>query len=68
VQEVAKEMAGQGVVVQINTEENPKLAARFNIRGIPVVIIFQRGRETERISGAMEKKALLSWWKSHISS
>jgi thioredoxin 2 len=61
-------MAGQGVVVQVNTEENPQLAARFNVRGIPAVIIFQGGRETDRISGAMEKKALLAWWKGHISS
>jgi thioredoxin 2 len=68
VQKAAREMAGQGAVVQVNTEENPQLAARFNIRGIPAVILFQGGRETDRISGAMEKNALLAWWRSHISS
>jgi thioredoxin-like negative regulator of GroEL len=61
-------MAGQGVVVQVNTEENPQLAARFNIRGIPAVILFRGGRETDRISGAMTKDALLAWWKRHITS
>lgn len=61
-------MAGRGAVVQVNTEENPQLAARFNVRGIPAVIIFQGGRETDRISGAMEKKALLDWWKGHVTS
>ena len=61
-------MAGQGVVVQVNTEENPQLAATFHIRGIPAVILFQGGRETERMSGAMAKDALLAWWESHITA
>jgi thioredoxin 2 len=60
-------MAGQGVVVQINTEENPQIAARFNIRGIPAVMAFKEGRVTDSVSGAMERNALLAWWKRHIS-
>jgi thioredoxin 2 len=68
VQEVAREMAGRGAVVQVNTEENPQLAARFNIRGIPAIILFRGGRETDRISGTMEKTALLAWWKRRISA
>jgi thioredoxin 2 len=60
-------MAGSGVVVQVNTDENPHLSARFNIRGIPAIILFQEGRETDRVSGAMEKNTLLSWWKQQLA-
>ena len=60
-------MAGKGTVVQVNTDENPQLAARFNIRGIPAIVLFQGGRETGRTSGAMASDALLAWWKGHIS-
>ena len=67
VQEIACEMAGQGVVVQVNSEENPQLAARFNIGGIPAIILLEGGRETDRVSGAMDKNALLAWWRRHIS-
>jgi len=60
-------MAGKGTVVQVNTDENPQLAARFNIRGIPAIVLFQGGRETDRMSGAMERDALLAWWSRHSS-
>jgi thioredoxin 2 len=59
-------MAGQGVVVQVNSEENPQLAARFNIGGIPAIILLEGGRETDRMSGAMDRNALLAWWRRQI--
>ena len=67
VHEVARDLAGKGAVVQVNTEENPRLAGRFNIRGIPAVLLLRRGKVVDSISGAMGKDALLSWWKRHIS-
>ncbi len=65
VQEVAEELAGSGVVVQVNTEENPQLASRFGIRGIPTVMILRKGQVVDSVSGAMDKNALLAWWKRH---
>ncbi len=63
VQEAAQEMAGKGVVVQIDTQENPQLAARFGISGIPTVVLLKSGREMARESGFMTKEALLGWWR-----
>ena len=65
-QEVAEEMAGKGVVVQVNTEENPQLAGRFNIRGVPTVMAFRGGRVTGSESGAMDRPSLLAWWQQHL--
>jgi thioredoxin 2 len=65
VQEAALELAGQGAVVQVNTQENPQLAGRFNISGIPAVLLLRGGREIGRVSGAMDRNALLAWWKRY---
>jgi thioredoxin 2 len=67
VQEVAEEMAGKGVVVQVNTEESPQLAGRFNIRSVPAVMALLGGRVTGSESGAMDKHSLLAWWQRHLA-
>ena len=59
-------MAGRGVVAQVNTQENPQLTARFDIKGIPAVVLFMNGKEADRVSGAMKKDELLAWWRRHI--
>lgn len=66
VQEVARELAGKGAVVQVNTQENPGLAGRFAIRGIPTVLLLRGGKVVDSISGAMGRDALISWWKRHL--
>ena len=63
---MAREMAGKGVVAQIDTQENPRLAAKFDIRGIPTVVLFVNGKEADRMSGAMKKDDLLFWWRRRI--
>jgi thioredoxin-like negative regulator of GroEL len=65
VQEVAEEVAGSGAVVQVNTDENPQLASRFGIGGIPTVMILRKGRVVDSVSGGVDKNALLAWWKRH---
>lgn len=65
VQEAARALAGRGVIVQVNTQENPQLASRYAIKGIPTVMIQRGGRTVEMVSGAMDRNALLAWWKRH---
>ena len=57
-QELAKEWKGKVTVVKVNTDDQPDLAGRFNISGIPTLILFQKGREVHRFSGAMPLAAL----------
>ncbi len=63
---MAAKVAGRGVVAQVNTQDNPQLAARFNIRGIPTVVLFMNGKEADRVSGAMKFDELLAWWRRHM--
>jgi thioredoxin 2 len=46
---------------KVNTDEQQELAGRFNIRSIPTLILFQRGREIARHSGAVDGSALSRW-------
>jgi thioredoxin 2 len=47
--------------IKVDTEASPHATAQFGIRGIPTMILFERGREKARVSGAMPASQLLGW-------
>ena len=48
-------------LAKLNTEEAQEVAARFDIRSIPTLVIFRNGREIARQSGAMDTGNLVRW-------
>jgi thioredoxin 2 len=48
-------------VAKVDTDAEQALAARFGIRSIPTLILFDRGRELARQSGTMPLAALEQW-------
>ena len=48
-------------LAKLNTDEAPRVSARFNIRSIPTLILFREGREIARQPGAMTGAALMGW-------
>jgi len=48
-------------LVKVNTEDAPGLAARYNIRAIPTLVLFRNGAEAKRMSGALDAGALERW-------
>lgn len=52
VAKAAHQMAGRAIVVKVNTEAEPTLAARFAVRSIPTLAVFHHGHETDRLVGA----------------
>lgn len=65
VRNVAEKLAGRAAVVQINTQENPALASRFAIRGIPHVILLRNARVVDQLPGARSADELLAWFRQH---
>lgn len=63
---VAEKLTGKAAVVQINTQENPALASRFGVRGIPVIMLLRKGRVVDQISGAQTAEALLAWFSRAV--
>jgi thioredoxin 1 len=57
-EELAGEFGDRLTIAKVNTDEHQETAFRFGIRGIPTLILFQGGREVERIVGALPKPAL----------
>lgn len=57
----AKELKDRVRLVKVNTEEAQGLAARYNIRAIPTLVLFKDGVEVKRASGAMDAGALARW-------
>ena len=60
VEELAKEYEGKAVFAKVNTDENPDLASRYNIRGIPTLMFFKEGKVMDQIVGAVPKVQLKS--------
>lgn len=56
---LAKELAGKIVVGKLDVDKNQLVAARFRVQSIPTLIIFQNGREAERLVGAQSKEAIV---------
>jgi thioredoxin 2 len=62
----ALERAATLQVAKVNTDEQQALAARFDIRSIPTLILFRNGREIARQSGALDAGTLSRWLDSAI--
>src|SRR5205814_8696273 len=58
VEELSAEMAGRVRVAKLNVDENPATAARFNVRGIPTLLVLKAAQEVDRIVGVQPKSEI----------
>ena len=66
-EKAANELGPEFRLAKLNTENEQALAARYNIRSIPTIAIFQHGREVARQSGAMDAASLARWVRQAVS-
>jgi len=45
-------------VVKVNVDENPNIASRYGVMGIPTMLVIEHGQEAERLVGALPEKLL----------
>lgn len=57
---------GKMVFLKVNTEQFPGVSQKFNIRGIPTMIIFKNGAEVARESGAFPLNTFTDWIKRFL--
>jgi thioredoxin 1 len=62
---VAAEYAGKVKVGKLNTDENPATAMRYQIRGIPTVLLFKGGQIVEQRVGGMPKSEFVKMLTPH---
>jgi thioredoxin 1 len=58
IEELAKEYTGKIKVMKLNTDDNPDIASKYNIMGIPTLMFFKDGRKLDQIVGAVPKQQL----------
>jgi thioredoxin 2 len=61
VAQTARELAGQAVVLKVDTEQHPQLAARYNVQGIPNFAVFSRGNLQFQQAGLVDANTMKSW-------
>jgi thioredoxin 2 len=54
-------------IAKVDTEKNPLIASKFQIFSIPTMILFEKGEEVKRITGAVSLQALEAQLKPWIS-
>jgi thioredoxin 2 len=63
----ARASAGKTLFAKLDTERAQQVAARFGIRSIPTLILFQGGREVARQSGAMSERQIVGWLSPRVA-
>jgi thioredoxin 2 len=61
VDQVARDMAGKAIVLKVDTERFPELAARFNVQGIPNFAVFTRGQLHFQQAGLVDANTMKNW-------
>jgi len=58
-EEIAAEHGDKITVVKVNTDENPKIAAKYGVTSIPTLNVYSAGEVVKTIIGARPKPVLL---------
>jgi thioredoxin 2 len=64
VKALAHEMAGRALVLKVDTESHPQLAARFRVQGIPNFVVLRNGQTVFQQPGAAPRSTMRSWLES----
>lgn len=57
--DVKTEMGDAVKIVKIDVDKNQSLAAKFQVRGVPTLILFKNGKPVWRQSGVLQKQELI---------
>jgi thioredoxin 2 len=62
----AKTLEPQVRLAKVDSDANPELSARYNIRSIPTMLLFAGGREVARQSGAVSSSQITTWVRQNL--
>ena len=58
-EKLSEQLKGKAEVYKVNVDENPELAAKFGVRGIPTVIAFEKGEISNTLVGVRSEQEYL---------
>lgn len=59
-QEASSELGDKIKIIKIDVDKNPGIASRYQVRGVPTLILFKKGKPVWRKSGVVNKQKLLN--------
>lgn len=59
-EQMSEEFAGRVLIAKVNVDDNPEVAARFGITGIPTMMLFRDGEVVKSMIGARPRAAIVS--------
>jgi thioredoxin 2 len=66
VERLGREHAGRLKVVKLNVDEAPAISERYQVRGIPLLMLFRDRSEVDRLVGAVPLPQLREWLAPHL--
>lgn len=66
VEDFARELGNKVKVIKVDVDKNQAAATKYNIRGVPTLILFKNGEIVWRKSGLLTKRDLTSQINSHL--
>ena len=51
IEKLAREYQGRAIVAKVNVDSLPAIASQYGIQGIPAVLVFDKGKEVQRLVG-----------------
>ncbi len=64
-QQAAKRLSHRFTFAKLNTEQHSEVSNIHGIRGIPTLIVFAKGKEKARMSGALPIEEFVGWLEQH---
>ena len=66
VDEVATAFAGKAKVGKVDVDSNQGTAARYQVRGIPTLLVFKNGQVVDQVVGAVSKEKLADMLQTQL--
>ncbi|WP_420601123.1 thioredoxin [Flagellimonas sp.] len=63
--QVKEELGDQIRIAKIDVDKNPKIAGKYQVRGVPTMLLFKDGKQVWRQSGVVQKNELVNIINSH---
>lgn len=58
--EVKDQLGDQISIIKIDIDKNQQVASQYQVRGVPTMILFQKGKQLWRQSGVLDKSAIIN--------
>jgi len=68
VEQMGREFAGRLKVVKLNTDEAPAIAGRYDVQGIPLLVVIRDTQEADRLVGAVPAARLRAMLERHVAA